>query len=211
MESDRLTGGLVVDDHTFMRAAMRTCVEQLGISPVDEASSLAEARASLERHVPELCILDLHLPDGSALELLGWLAERDVKVMAMTSADDAYSVRAAYAAGANGYLLKSATQSAVLEGLREILEGRLYADPAVASLLVQGVQLPARTSRVPLTAREVTVLQLVADGLSNAEVAERLGMAPLSVKSHLVRIGRKLGTGDRTQMVAAAMRADLLR
>ncbi len=206
-----LHGGLVVDDHTFMRAAMRSCLEQLDVHPVAEAASLAEARAAIATHVPEICILDLHLPDGSALDLLSDLTAAGVKVMALTSADDAYSVRSAYAAGAAGYLLKSAPQAAVLEGLSEVRAGRLYADPGVAALLVQGLQSAPSATGVPLTAREVTVLQLVADGLSNSEVAERLGMAPLSVKSHLVRIGRKLGTGDRTQMVAAAMRADLLK
>ncbi len=211
MGSDRPSGGLVVDDHTFMRTAMRTCLEQLDVRPVAEAASLAEARDRLTERTPEVCILDLHLPDGSALDLLSDLTSRQVKVMALTSADDAYSVRAAYAAGAAGYLLKSAPQATVLHGLREVMAGRLYADPTVASLLVQGVQQAPDLDPTPLTAREVSVLQAVADGLSNAEVAERLGMAPLSVKSHLVRIGRKLGTGDRTQMVAAAMRAELLK
>lgn len=211
MSTDLPSGGLVVDDHTFMRGAMRACMDRLQITPVAEAASLAEARTHLQTHLPELCILDLHLPDGSALELLAEMSQRQVKVMALTSADDAYSVRAAYAAGAAGYLLKSAPQATVLHGLTEVLAGRLYADPTVATLLVQGVQQVPDLDATPLTAREVSVLQLVADGLSNAEVAERLAMAPLSVKSHLVRIGRKLGTGDRTQMVAAAMRADLLK
>ena len=206
-----VSGGLVVDDHTFMRAAMRACLDRLGVTPVDEAASLAEARDRVAQRTPELCILDLHLPDGSALELVTDLTGQGVKVVALTSADDAYTVRSAYAAGAAGYLLKSATQDAVLEGLTEVRAGRTYADPGVAALLVQGVQQAPAASGAPLTAREVSVLELVAAGLSNAEVAERLGMAPLSVKSHLVRIGRKLGTGDRTQMVAEAMRADLLR
>lgn len=98
-----------------------------------------------------------------------------------------------------------------MTGLREVLAGRVYADPTVALLLVQGVQEAPLTDGTPLTDREVGVLRLVAEGLTNVEIADRLSLAPLSVKSHLARIGRKLGTGDRTQMVAAAMRSDVLR
>lgn len=204
-------GGLVVDDHTFMRASFRECLTQLGLEPVLEAASLAEARQVLQHHVPELAVVDLRLPDGLAFDLVGLLKRSGARVMTVTSADDGYSVRSAYAAGASGYLLKSASHSTVMTGLREVLAGHVYADPTVATLLVQGVQEAPLTDGTPLTDREVSVLRLVAEGLTNVEISERLGIAPLSVKSHLARIGRKLGTGDRTQMVAAAMRSEILR
>jgi DNA-binding NarL/FixJ family response regulator len=207
-----MSGGIVVDDHTFMRSAMRDCLEQLGISPVREASSLSEGRVLVAEQTPRIALLDLRLDDGSSLDLVSALKAAGAAVMVLSSADDAYSVRSVYAAGALGFLMKSAPTETVMQGLREVLAGRVYADPAVAMLLVQGVQQPDRpTENTPLTDRELDVLRLVAEGRSNAEIAEDLNMAPLSVKSHLVRIGRKLGVGDRTQMVAAAMRADVLR
>lgn len=204
-------GGLVVDDHTFMRASFRDCLVRLGLNPVHEAASLAEARDLLADVTPELAVVDLRLPDGMAYDLVTALKRAGTRVCTVTSADDGYSVRSAYAAGASGYLLKSASLETVMTGLREVMAGRVYADPTVAMLLVQGVQEAPLTDGTPLTERELGVLRLVADGLTNVEVAEKLGLAPLSVKSHLARIGRKLGTGDRTQMVAAAMRSDLLR
>ncbi|HVE74199.1 MAG TPA: response regulator transcription factor [Mycobacteriales bacterium] len=205
------SGGLIVDDHTFMRSAMSACLTELGISPIREAVSLADGRSLLAEFTPRIAVVDLRLDDGSSLSLIQMLKAEGVGVMVLTSADDGYNVRSAYAAGALGYLLKSAPHDTVMHGLREVLGGRIYADPTVAMLLVQGVQEAPQTDGSSLTSREIEILQLVADGLSNADIGEQMGLAPLSVKSHLTRIGRKLGTGDRTQMVAAAMRADVLR
>lgn len=204
-------GGLVVDDHTFMRASFRECLTRLGLDPVHEVATLAGARQVLQHTVPELAVVDLRLPDGLAFDLVTALKRAGSRVVTVTSADDGYSVRSAYAAGSSGYLLKSASQETVMTGMREVLAGRVYADPTVAMLLVQGVQEAPLTDGTPLTDREIAVLKLVADGLTNVEISAQLGIAALSVKSHLARIGRKLGTGDRTQMVAAAMRSEVLR
>ena len=93
-----------------------------------------------------------------------------------------------------------------------MLDGGVYADPSVAPLLATGPASPG-TDNTPreLSAREVEVLQLVADGQSNKEIGEALGLSALTVKSHLARIARKLGTGDRAEMVALAMRAGVIR
>ncbi|MDP3713025.1 MAG: response regulator transcription factor [Mycobacteriales bacterium] len=205
------TRGLVVDDHTYMRAAMVDCLQQAGLEPVLDADTLAAAREIAAGPPVGLVVLDLRLPDGSALEIIPTLRATGARVLCFTSADDGYSVRSAYAAGASGYLLKSAAHDTVTHAVREVLAGRVYADPTVAALLVQGVQEAPKGDGTPLTRREISVLELVAEGLSNPEIAERLAIAPLSVKSHLARIGRKLGVGDRTQMVTAAMRAEVLR
>ncbi len=204
-------GGLVVDDHTFMRAAMRECLDEMNVTPVREAISLADGRVMVAEATPELAILDLRLDDGSSLELVSTLKLDGAKVMVLSSADDGYSVRSAYAAGALGYLMKSAPREVVMHGLREVMAGRVFADPGVARLLVDAVRGAPELDTTPLTDRELEVLRLVADGMSNNEIAHAVAIPPLSVKGHLARIGRKLGAGDRTQMVAAAMRADLLR
>jgi DNA-binding NarL/FixJ family response regulator len=205
------SGGIVVDDHTFMRQAVRECLAELGIEPVREASSLSDGRVLVAEFTPRIAVLDLRLDDGSSLELVSTLKNAGSRVMVLSSADDGYSVRSAYAAGALGYLMKSAPSETVMHGLREVLAGRIYADPSVAMLLVQGVQVETPPEATALTEREIAVLRLVAAGRSNAEIGEELDIPALSVKSHLNRIGRKLGTGDRTEMVAAAMRADVLR
>jgi len=122
------------------------------------------------------------------------------------------NVGLAFQAGAQAYLLKSASPAVVTDGVKRVLDGGVYADPTVAPLLATGTRVPG-TDNTPreLSAREVEVLQLVADGQSNKEIGEALSLSALTVKSHLSRIGRKLGTGDRAQMVALAMRAGVIR
>ena len=127
--------------------------------------------------------------------------------MGLVPSDDAHAVRTAFQAGAQAYLRNAAAPSVVTDGVRRVLEGGVYADPTVAPLLASGTRV-AGTDNTPreLSAREVEVLQLVADGQSNKEIGEALSLSALTVKSHLSRIGRKLGTADRAQVVAPARR-----
>ncbi|MFN2539366.1 MAG: response regulator [Mycobacteriales bacterium] len=204
--------GLVLDDHTYMRQATRNSLLEAGVGQVDEVDSLAALRQHLTaQRAPDIAIVDLRLPDGSALDLIPELKARGTKVVVFTSADDGYTVRAAYAAGASGYLLKSSEHSAVVDALTEVLAGKVHVDPAVAGLLVAGVQASPTSAGKPLSDRELSILQLAADGMSNAEIGMALSITALAVKGHFVRIGRKLGATDRTAMVAEALRADLLR
>ncbi len=206
---------LVVDDHPLVREAIAGRLRSLGARDVVEAASYAEARARARSMPPDLAIVDLGLPDGSGLELLaelrgaGW-----TRLIVLSAADDPYSVRAAFVAGAQGYLLKSTGSVTLTDGLRRVLDGGVYADPSVASLLAVGLRGgpgPGEGLSGELSAREVEVLRLVADGRSNKEIGDELSLSALTVKSHLVRIGRKLGTGDRAEMVALAMRTGVIR
>ncbi|MHB2024888.1 MAG: LuxR C-terminal-related transcriptional regulator [Mycobacteriales bacterium] len=205
---------MVVDDHPLVRESMVARLLAMGAREVIEAASLAEARARAHAGGPrELCVLDVGLPDGSGLELLGELrAQGWARLVVLSAADDPYSVRAAFVAGAQGYLLKSASPLVVADGVRRVLDGGVYADPSVASLLAAGLRgVPGSDGICDLSGREVEVLRLVADGRSNKEIGESLGLSALTVKSHLARIARKLGTGDRAEMVALAMRAGVIR
>ncbi|HEY6425020.1 MAG TPA: response regulator transcription factor [Pseudonocardiaceae bacterium] len=205
---------LVVDDHPLLREAIASRLVTMGAGTVHEAASVAEARARALACGPcDLAILDLALPDGSGLDLVAELrAQGWPRIVVLASSDDPHSVRAAFQIGAQAYLLKSASTTIVTDGVRRVLEGGVYADPTVAPILASGTRVPG-TDNTPreLSAREVEVLQLVADGQSNKEIGEALSLSALTVKSHLSRIGRKLGTGDRAQMVALAMRAGVIR
>lgn len=203
-----LKGGLVVDDHTYMRSAMRAALTELGIDPVHEASSLADGRELVADVAPVIAVMDLNLDDGTSYGLISGLKERGTRVMALTSADDAYTVRAAHAAGAMGYLLKSAPHETVMAGLREVLAGRPYADPTIARMVPGAVESPPEQAELSL--REISLLQHVAEGLTHTEIAERIGSNPLTVKSNLAAVARKLGATDRETMLAAARRLDLL-
>jgi DNA-binding NarL/FixJ family response regulator len=100
----------------------------------------------------------------------------------------------------------------VADGVRRVLDGGVYADPSVASLLAAGLRgNPTDAGVNEMSGREVEVIRLVADGQSNKQIGEALSLSALTVKSHLARIARKLGTGDRAEMVALAMRAGVIR
>lgn len=205
---------MVVDDHPLIRESMTARLLSMGAREVVEAASCAEARARAHAGGPrELCILDIGLPDGSGLDLLADLRSAGwPRLVVLSAADDPYSVRAAFVAGAQGYLLKSASPLVVADGVRRVLDGGVYADPSVASLLAAGLRgAPASDGVGDLSGREVEVLRLVSDGQTNKEIGDALGLSALTVKSHLARIARKLGTGDRAEMVAMAMRAGVIR
>jgi len=205
---------MVVDDHPLVRESMVNRLKLMGAREVVEAATIGEARARAHVSGPrELCVLDLGLPDGSGLDLLADLrAAGWQRLVVLSAADDPYSVRAAFVAGAQGYLLKSASPLVVADGVRRVLDGGVYADPSVASLLAAGLRGgPVDTGVSDLSGREIEVLRLVADGQSNKQIGEQLGLSALTVKSHLARIARKLGTGDRAEMVAMAMRAGVIR
>lgn len=210
----RVFTAMVVDDHPLVREAMVARLRLMGAREVAEAATVGEARARAHASGPrELCLLDLGLPDGSGLDLLAELRQAGwQRLVVLSAADDPQSVRAAFVAGAQGYLLKSASPLVVADGMRRVLDGGVYADPSVASLLAAGLRGgPPDSGVADLSAREVEVVRLVADGQSNKQIGELLGLSALTVKSHLARIARKLGTGDRAEMVAMAMRAGVVR
>lgn len=205
---------MVVDDHPLVRESMAARLTMMGARDVIEAATVGEARARAHASGPrDLCVLDLGLPDGSGLQLLADLrAAGWARLVVLSAADDPHSVRAAFVAGAQGYLLKTASPVVVADGVRRVLDGGVYADPSVASLLAAGLRsTPAESGVGELSGREIEVVRLVADGQSNKQIGDQLGLSALTVKSHLARIARKLGTGDRAEMVALAMRAGVIR
>ena len=176
---------------------------------------MAEARARAHASGPcDLCILDLGLPDGNGLDLLGELRTSGwPRLVVLSAADDPYSVRAAFVAGAQGYLLKSASPSVVSDGVRRVLDGGVYADPSVASLLAAGLRGgPSRERRRrPVRRARSRCCAWWPTASPTSRSVTTLSLSALTVKSHLARIARKLGTGDRAEMVALAMRAGVIR
>lgn len=211
---EELFSALVVDDHPLLREAIASRLASMGAGTVHEAASVAGARTHALASGPcDLAVLDLALPDGNGLDLVGELRSLGwQRIVVLASSDESGAVRSAFQAGAQAYLLKSASPAMVTDGVRRVLEGAVYTDTGVAPLPVSGTRVTG-TDNTPqeLSAREVEVLQLVADGQSNKEIGDTLTLSALTVKSHLSRIGRKLGTGDRAQMVALAMRAGVIR
>ena len=190
---------MVVVASPFVRESLARTLRSLGAGEVVEATSLAEARVrARSTRSRDLCVIEGGLPDGSGISLvrelraLGWS-----RAVVLSSAEDPYTVRAALAGGVRAFLVSAAA-----------------GHPGSVQNGVGTVSLRPRTARLAgadgLSGREVEVLQLVGDGRSNKEIGESLGLSALTVKSHLARIARKLGTGDRAEMVVVAMRAGVV-
>jgi DNA-binding NarL/FixJ family response regulator len=212
---------MVVVADPRVRAAVTRHLWALGVRDVVEASTIAEARtrAGTPR---DLCIADVHLPDGSGLTLLaemraaGW-----TNGLALSTADDTCAVRTALASGVKGYVVTGARNAPVMAGHGRPLgaharpaQGPMHMHPHLpphAGARLHPVAPAERTGGCrELSVREIEVLRLVADGRSNKAIGQVMGLSALTVKSHLARIARKLGTGDRAGMVAIAMRAGII-
>ena len=190
---------MVVVASPFVRESLVRSLRTVGAVDVVEAASLAEARSrALGTSPRDLALVDGSLPDGSGIALLrelrslGWS-----RGVVLSATDDPYTVRAALAAGVRAFLV---TASSGGTPARHGVVPAPAARPRAARL----------TGAEALSGREIEVLQLVADGRSNKEIGEALGLSALTVKSHLARIARKLGTGDRAEMVVVAMRAGVV-
>lgn len=199
---------LLVGGDPHRREVVAASLVTAGAGNVVEAETSEQARARVLTGPPcDLAVVDLNLPDGGALALVGELRAQGWRTVVLGGPDDPATAREAFRAGALAYLL---TNSSV--GLGGAARRFLEADVAPGPRPSGGARVPGvDDSPCELSAREVQVLQYVADGHSNHEIGAGLGLSALTVKSHLSRIGRKLGTGDRARMVVLAMRAGVVR
>ena len=189
---------LLVDDHPIVREGLRAYLSlQPGLTVVAEAETVAQALALLEPAQPDLILLDVQLEGQTGLSLLETLQmkENAPKVLLLTSFLDEDYLREALRLGAAGYLLKRAGQGALIDGIRAALRGERVLDPAAAALLSTLQDDPLKR----LTPREHTVLELLAEGLSNKVVAKRLSLGEKTVKTHVSSVLAKLELKDRTQ------------
>ncbi|MEU0402754.1 response regulator transcription factor [Streptomyces sp. NPDC006197] len=201
---------VLADDHTVMRAGL---VALLASEPtIDIVGEAGDGRAAVElvnRLEPDLALLDLRMP---VLDGVGATAEivaghPGTRVLILTTYDTDTEIEHAVEAGATGYLLKDATREQLVEAIHSASRGETVLAPRVAQRLVAKMRQPAP---VTLTAREVDVLDAVADGLSNPEIGKRLVISEATVKTHLLRIFAKLDVSDRTRAVVVALEGGLL-
>jgi DNA-binding NarL/FixJ family response regulator len=202
---------LIADDHPVVRQGLRTYLElQPDIEVAGEAGGGVEAAAQAERLAPDVVLLDMVMPDGDGLEALRRIrAGGDApRVVVLTSfpADD--RVVEAMRAGAAGYLLKDAQPSELLAAIRSAHAGGAPLHPDAAARLVGELRRPQAPA--DLTARERDVLTLVARGMANKAIAQRLSLSEKTVKTHVSAILRKLDVTDRTQAALRAVREHLV-
>nr|WP_261568626.1 response regulator transcription factor [Frankia gtarii] len=201
---------VVVDDHTVMRAGVVALLAtEPGIDIVGEASDGRQAVDLVERLAPDVALVDLRMPvlDGVSATSQIVAGPTGTRVLILTTYDTDAEIERAVEAGAVGYLLKDATRDQLVDAIRAAARGETVLAPRVAQRLVARMRQPAP---VALTAREVDVLNAVADGLSNPEIGERLFIAEATVKTHLLRVFAKLDVSDRTRAVVVALERGLL-
>jgi DNA-binding NarL/FixJ family response regulator len=202
---------LLADDQRVVREGLGTLLGLLeGIELVGTAADGEEALALAREHDPDIVLMDLRMPRMDGTEAIRRLAERGERPRAIaltTYADDA-SVLGALHAGARGYLTKDAGAEEILAAVQAVARGDAALDPAVQHHVVAALTTPSRppAAALPgdLTPREAEVLGLIAEGLTNAEIAGRLVVSAATVKSHVNHIFAKIGARDRAQAVVYA-------
>ncbi len=199
---------LVADDHPLIRAGLVSFVgTEPGLEVVAEAGNGEEALEKYRELRPGVVLMDLSMPVMDGISATRAILEEfpDAKVIVLTTYDGDEDIHRALDAGAMGYLVKDMMAPDVLNVIRTVHGGRRGIPQAVAAKLAE------HTPRVPLTPRETEVLSLVANGLSNAEVAARIGRTEGTVKVHLKNILQKLDASDRTEAVTTALRRGFIR
>ena len=205
---------LVVEDEPLLQHRLHGVLSALGY-PADAllfAATLAQARSCLAQQPMALVLVDLHLPDGDGRELIAQLRAEDpgvgILVVSAWSSEDA--ILGALRAGATGYVLKERDDMEVMLSIRSVLRGGAPIDPFIARRILEllpASAAPGAASPPPensLSERENEILQLVASGLSNREIAEQLFLSRYTVESHVKRVYRKLAVSSRTGAVHEA-------
>lgn len=202
---------LLADDHTLVRAGLRAVLDvEPDLHVVGEASTAEEAVALAAGQGVDVVLMDLQFGGGmhgaEATAAIGTLASPP-RVLVLTTYDTDVDILAAIEAGASGYLLKDAAPDELVSAIRTAAAGGSALGPAIAQRLMDRV----RDRGAALSGREIEVLQLVADGLSNQQIGRQLVLSQATVKSHLVHVYTKLRVGSRTAAVAAAQAQGMIR
>ena len=206
---------LVVDDHPLFRQGLRTAIEAGGgVEVVGEAETGVEAVALALELQPDVVVMDVQMPERNGIEATREIVAQSphVGVLVLTMFEDDDSVFAAMRAGARGYLLKGADHDEIVRAIRAVSSGEAIFGPAIATrLMAYFAASPGGPAQAfpELTAREREVLELIAQGQSNAAIADRLVLSQKTVRNHVSNIFTKLQVLDRAQAIVKAREAGL--
>src|SRR6266567_2334886 len=217
MDKDMAIKVVIADDHSLVRQGLRRYLEMGGdIEVVGEASNGREVLAILDNGTgePDVVLLDIRMPEMDGLEAARRIKQShpSIGVIMLTAYDDRQFVVEAVRAGARGYVLKARDAEHLIQTVRLVAGGNMVIDPQLVVALAEELQDAKDRDRKAetLTAREVEVLQLLAFGHTNKDIAAQLFISADTVKTHLEHIFEKLGTSDRTAAVAEALRRRLI-
>jgi len=210
---------VLCDDHDMFRTALRHLVEENGpVRVVGEAATGEGALALVREQAPDVVVMDIEMPGLGGVEATRKIVEESphTSVVVLTASDDADDVVSAIVAGACGYLLKNAAIDDLVAGIRAAAIGDALISPAIAGGLLAHVRERARPPEPPaaaatqLSARELDVLRLVAEGRDNADIARELFISPKTVKNHISNILMKLQMQNRIQAAVYAVRKGIV-
>lgn len=216
---------ILVDDHTILRIGLKSFLTQQTSVPIDvigEAASGREALSLLKTHSPDVILLDLNMPELGGLETTIEIRKNkyNIKILILTQYSEPIYLKRLLEAGANGYILKSARGEDVVNAIEAIINGGTYIDPKIAgSVLLANNTIENETNPNKLTdeelfgrltPREQQVLKLVAEGMSNKEMATTLNLSLKTVMAHRSNLMDKLGIKNRAKLIHFAMRLGLI-
>lgn len=215
----RMISLLLVDDHEVVRSGLRMLLEnEDDVDIVGEAGTAEDAISAVRELLPDVVLMDIGLPDRSGIEATGEIKHisPETSIVALTIHEDEEYFFKMLEAGASGYVPKRAAPNELLTAIRTAAKGEVYLYPSLAKLLVkdyltQDQQARSEQSRDNLTAREHEVLAHLADGATNFEIAETLGISPKTVARHRENIMRKLNLHSRTELVKYAIRKGIIQ
>ena len=202
---------LIADDHPIVRAGFEGILSgRLDLEVIGEASNGREAVELTERLSPDLVLMDLRMPEMDGVEAITQIKalRPETHVLVLTTYDSDADILHAIEAGATGYLLKDTPREELFRAIRAAARGEPVLAPSVTARLMQRASKP---SRDVLSGREIEVLELVARGLSNKDLARNLHLSEATVKTHLIHAFDKLGVSDRTAAVTTALERGILR
>ncbi|HEY9642730.1 MAG TPA: response regulator transcription factor [Coleofasciculaceae cyanobacterium] len=198
---------LIVDDHSVIRRGLAAIINRdPEIAVIAQAEDGEQAIALFREHQPDVTLMDLRMPQMDGVTAITAICTefKTARIIVLTTYDGDEDIYRGLHAGAQGYLLKDARADELLNAIRIVHSGQKYVPQAVGAKLLQ------RMSKPELSERELAVLRLMAQGMSNAEVATALGISESTVKSHVNRLLSKLGVNDRTQAVIVALKRGLI-
>jgi two-component system response regulator DevR len=193
----------LLDDHEVVRRGLAELIDaEPDLEVVGEAATAHQAAGRIAATSPDVAILDVHLPDGNGIDVCRELrsTQPNVRCLILTAFDDDQAAAAAVLAGASGYVVKDIRGNRLVETVRQVARGENLMPPTVSRKVVERIQATAaETGRADLTSRERQVLGLIADGLTNRQIGERLELAEKTVKNYVSGLLAKLGMERRTQ------------
>ncbi len=199
---------LLADDHQMVRAGIRELLEGAGdLQVIAEAGDGEEAQSLIQKHKPDVAVLDIQMPKASGIEVTRWVRAHlpEVGVLILTAYDDDPYVMAVLQAGANGYVLKTANTEELIQAVRDVNEGKSALDPAITRKLMTSLFKKPEKAVEELTSRELDVLQLAAKGFTNKAIGIQLAISDRTVQGHLAHIFAKLQATSRTEAVMRAV------